>query len=149
MTDPEDSALSSSSDGVGTIGDGATAQPSHYERIGGAESVKAAVRLFYDRVLADPELAGYFTELNMEEQRRHMVLMLTVVLGGPNNYAGRGLAEAHQPLEIPAEHYARVGAHLVDTLAGLGVPGDIIDDVRATLVSVRDQVVSSGTSAGV
>ncbi|MEO3929480.1 group 1 truncated hemoglobin [Micromonosporaceae bacterium B7E4] len=121
----------------------------HYERIGGAESVKAAVRLFYDRVLADPELAGYFTSVNMEEQRRHMVLMLTVVLGGPNNYAGRGLAEAHQPLNIPDEHYALVGVHLIDTLTGLGVPEDILDDVRATLGSVRDQVVASGTSAGV
>ncbi|WP_203856913.1 group I truncated hemoglobin [Plantactinospora mayteni] len=141
--------MSSPADGATTSGNGSAPQPTHYERIGGAESVKAAVRLFYDRVLVDPELAGYFTSVNMEEQRRHMVLMLTVVLGGPNTYAGRGLAEAHQPLNIPDEHYARVGVHLVDTLTGLGVPDDILDDVRATLGSVRDQVVSSGTSAGV
>ena len=149
MTEPEDSAVSSPSNGASTPSNGSAARPSHYERIGGAESVKAAVRLFYDRVLADSALAGYFTSVNMEEQRRHMVLMLTVVLGGPNNYAGRGLAEAHQPLDIPDEHYARVGGHLIDTLTELGVPADILDDVRATLVSVRDQVVSSGTSAGV
>jgi hemoglobin len=141
--------VSSPTNGASTPGNGSAALASHYERIGGAESVKAAVRLFYDRILADPELAGYFTSVNMEEQRRHMVLMLTVVLGGPNGYTGRGLAEAHQPLDIPDEHYARVGAHLIDTLTGLGVPADILDDVRATLVSVRDQVVSSGTSAGV
>jgi hemoglobin len=141
VTEPVDSAVASPSNGASS--------PSHYERIGGAESVKAAVRLFYDRVLADAELAPYFTAVNMEEQRRHLALMLTVVLGGPNNYTGRGLAEAHQPLNIPDEHYARVGAHLLDTLTELGVPADILDDVRATLVSVRDQVVSSGSAAGV
>ncbi|MFD0971465.1 group 1 truncated hemoglobin [Plantactinospora endophytica] len=140
--------MASPEDGATTNGNGA-ARPSHYERIGGAESVKAAVRLFYDRVLADPELAGYFTSVNMEEQRRHLALMLTVVLGGPNTYAGRGLAEAHQPLNIPDEHYAKVGGHLIDTLTALGVPDDILDDVRATLGAVRDQVVSSGTAAGV
>ncbi|SBT41330.1 group I truncated hemoglobin [Micromonospora auratinigra] len=117
---------------------------SHYERIGGAAAVKAAVELFYDKVLADPELAGYFTAVDMPEQRRHLALMLAVVLGGPNEYAGRGLAEAHQPLNIPPAHYALVGEHLTATLTELGVPADVIADVQVVLGQVRDQVVSAG-----
>ncbi|SCG50648.1 hemoglobin [Micromonospora echinaurantiaca] len=124
-----------------------TAPASHYERIGGATSVKAAVDLFYDRVLADPELAGYFTDVDMPGQRRHLALMLTVVLGGPNEYAGRSLAEAHQPLRIPVEHYVKVGEHLTVTLTELGVPGDIIADVQVVLGQVQDQVVASGNPA--
>lgn len=96
-------------------------------------------------MLADPDLAGYVVD--MAEQRRHMVLMLTTVLGGPDNYAGRGLAEAHQPLDIPVEH-SKVGAHLTATLTGLGVPADILHDVRAVLAEVQDQVVSSGHRPG-
>ncbi|MET8911723.1 group 1 truncated hemoglobin [Micromonospora sp. NPDC004551] len=119
---------------------------SHYERIGGAAAVKAAVELFYDKVLADPELAGYFTAVNMSEQRRHLALMLAVVLGGPNEYAGRGLAEAHQPLNIPVAHYAKVGEHLTATLSELGVPGDVIADVQVVLGRVQDQVVSTGNA---
>jgi hemoglobin len=119
---------------------------SHYERIGGAAAVKAAVELFYDKVLADPELAGYFTDVNMPEQRRHLALMLAVVLGGPNEYAGRGLAEAHQPLNIPPAHYAKVGAHLTSTLAQLGVPADVIADVQVVLGQVRDQIVATGNA---
>jgi hemoglobin len=122
-----------------------SAAESHYQRIGGAPSIKAAVRLFYDRVLADPDLVGYFEKVEMEEQRRHMVLMLTAVLGGPNNYTGRDLAEAHQPLLIPAEHYAKVGVHLIATLTELGVPEDIRADVRTVLAQVQDQVVAAGT----
>ncbi|MFE9692290.1 group 1 truncated hemoglobin [Micromonospora sp. NPDC005806] len=123
-----------------------TTPVSHYERIGGAAAVKAAVELFYDKVLADPELAGYFSDVNMSEQRRHLALMLAVVLGGPNEYAGRGLAEAHQPLGIPAAHYAKVGEHLTTTLTELGVPGDIIADVQVVLGQVQDQVVSAGNA---
>jgi hemoglobin len=77
-----------------------------------------------------------------------MVLMLTTVLGGPDNYAGRSLAEAHQPLDIPVGHYARVGEHLVATLTQLGVPTDIIEDVRGVLASVQDQVVANGNRTG-
>ncbi|SCL36499.1 hemoglobin [Micromonospora nigra] len=125
-----------------------TTPTSHYERIGGAAAVKAAVELFYDKVLADPELAGYFAEVDMVGQRRHLALMLTVVLGGPNEYAGRGLAEAHQPLHIPVEHYVAVGGHLTATLAELGVPGDVISDVQGVLAQVQDQVVAGGNPAG-
>lgn len=123
-----------------------TTPVSHYERIGGAAAVKAAVELFYDKVLADPDLAGYFTDVNMPEQRRHLALMLTVVLGGPNEYAGRGLAEAHQPLNIPVEHYVKVGEHLTATLVELGVPADVIADVHVVLGQVQDQVVSAGNA---
>ncbi|MGN9811744.1 group I truncated hemoglobin [Micromonospora sp. BQ11] len=126
-----------------------TAPLTHYQRIGGAGSVKAAVELFYDKVLADPELAGYFSDVDMVGQRRHLALMLTVVLGGPNEYTGRGLAEAHQPLNIPLEHYVKVGEHLTATLTELGVPADIITDVQAVLAQVQDQVVAGGDPAGV
>ncbi|SCL24131.1 hemoglobin [Micromonospora pallida] len=123
--------------------------PSHYERIGGAAAVKAAVELFYDRVLVDPELAGYFTGLDMVAQRRHLALMLTVVLGGPNEYTGRGLAEAHQPLGIPQAHYELVGGHLMAVLTQLGVPVDVQEHVRVVLGQVQDQVVASGSRSGV
>ncbi|MER7892796.1 group 1 truncated hemoglobin [Micromonospora sp. NPDC094482] len=122
---------------------------SHYERIGGASSVKAAVELFYDKVLADPDLAGYFADVEMVGQRRHLALMLTVVLGGPNEYTGRGLAEAHQPLNIPVAHYAKVGEHLIATLTELGVPQDVLADVQTVLGEVQGQVVASGNSSGV
>ncbi|MET8369118.1 group 1 truncated hemoglobin [Micromonospora profundi] len=125
-----------------------TAPSSHYDRIGGANAVKAAVELFYDKVLADPELAPYFTSVDMAAQRRHLALMLAVVLGGPNEYAGRGLAEAHQPLGITAEQYAMVGGHLSAALTELGVPGDILADVQAVLAQVQDQVVAAGTRPG-
>ncbi|MBM0277762.1 group I truncated hemoglobin [Micromonospora tarensis] len=125
-----------------------TAPASHYDRIGGASSVKAAVELFYDKVLADPALAGYFTSVDMAGQRRHLALMLTVVLGGPNEYSGRGLAEAHQPLNIPVAHYAKVGEHLTVTLTELGVPADILADVQTVLGQVQDQVVSAEAGSG-
>ncbi|MET7867099.1 group I truncated hemoglobin [Micromonospora taraxaci] len=125
-----------------------TAPASHYDRIGGASSVKAAVELFYDKVLVDPELAGYFSDVDMVGQRRHLTLMLTTVLGGPNEYTGRGLAEAHQPLNIPVEHYAKVGEHLTVTLTELGVPADILADVRTVLGQVQDQVVARENRSG-
>ncbi|MFK3979880.1 group 1 truncated hemoglobin [Micromonospora sp. NPDC050397] len=115
---------------------------SAYERIGGAEAVQAAVRLFYERVLADPDLGGYFETVEMAGQRRHLALMLTMLLGGPDTYSGRGLADAHRGLNIPRVHYAKVGGHLLGTLVELDVPPDVVHQVRVLLDQVEPQVVA-------
>jgi hemoglobin len=121
---------------------------SAFDRIGGAPALKVAVHRFYDRILADPQLAPYFTGTDMERQRRHMVLMLTTVLGGPDAYTGRSLPEAHKPLHIPAVHYDLVGQHLVATLRQLSVPADIVEGVRQVLATVQDQVVADDQPVG-
>jgi hemoglobin len=115
---------------------------SPFERIGGAPAVKLAVELFYEKVLADPQLAGYFANVDMAGQRRHLALMLTAILGGPDEYAGRDLATAHKPLNIAGADYAKVGEYLVSTLSELSVPEDIQAAVITVLGQVRDQVVA-------
>lgn len=121
---------------------------SPFDRIGGTAAVKLAVQQFYVRVLDDPQLAPYFTTVDMDRQRRHMVLMLTAVLGGPDSYTGRSLSEAHKPLHIPAAHYNLVGEHLVATLEQLNVPADIVGDVQKVLAQVQDQVVTDDQPVG-
>src|SRR5690606_24394783 len=80
--------------------------------IGGARAVAAVVDEFYRRLLADPVTAPYFTSVPMDTLKRHQVLMLVKVLGGPDRYQGRDLHSAHAHLHISAEARAeerRVG----------------------------------------
>ncbi len=44
-----------------------------YTRLGGAPAVRAAVDIFYDKMLADERVAGFFKDTNMQEQRAHQV----------------------------------------------------------------------------
>ncbi len=59
---------------------------SHYERIGGSPAVKGVVDELYVRLTADDQVGHYFTDIDLPTQKRHMVLMLTKVLGGPDTY---------------------------------------------------------------
>ncbi len=96
-----------------------------YYRLGGPVAVTAVVDDFYTHVLADPQLAPYFEHVEMPKLKRHMVLLLTKVLGGPDSYKGRDLADAHRGLGITEGHYARVGYILLGVLweHGAGVDG--------------------------
>jgi truncated hemoglobin YjbI len=123
---------------------GAAADESYFDRIGGQAAVATAVDQLYALILADDRLAPYFTGVDLPRLKRHMVLLLTRVLGGPDGYTGRELADAHRGLGITEADYDRVGDYLLRVLAGLGVDHEVTTAVSATLDSVAGLVVSAG-----
>jgi hemoglobin len=116
---------------------------SHYDRIGGGAAVREAVERFYTRVLDDPDLKPYFTTVDVSEVKRHQVLLLSQVLGGPANYAGRELGAAHSGLGITDDHYDRVVDHLVAVFTELGAEADTIAAAGDVLAGVRTDIVES------
>lgn len=117
--------------------------PSYYAQIGGAPTIREAVERFYKLVLSDVELGPYFADVDMARLKRHQAQLLTTVLGGPNDYAGRDLAVAHADRGITGPHYTKVANYLVDVLRDLGAPEHVVTAVSTTVDSVRDQVVGS------
>jgi hemoglobin len=114
-----------------------------YDSIGGAAAVSAAVDDFYGRVLADPDLAPFFTGTDMQHLKAHQRSFLAAAIGGPEIYAGRDMGTAHAGRGITDAHFDAVVAHLVDTLTGLGVPADIIGQVGGALVPLRTDIVTA------
>jgi hemoglobin len=98
---------------AGEQSDASAGPAAHYDRIGGAAAVREAVERFYARVLDDTELQPYFADANVAGIKRHQVLLLSQVLGGPAEYEGRDLGEAHRALGITESHDDRVVGHLV------------------------------------
>jgi hemoglobin len=113
-----------------------------YDQIGGKPAVSAAVDGLYARLLADPALAPYFADTDMERQKRHMRAFMAVALGGADVYGGRDMRGAHARLAVTHDDFDRVVAHLVDTLASLGVPIEIIEAIGAKLAPLRAQIVT-------
>ncbi|GLZ77347.1 hypothetical protein Afil01_21540 [Actinorhabdospora filicis] len=119
------------------------AETSFYDQLGGAPTIKEAVDRFYVRVLDDAELAPYFVDTDVIQLKRHQVLLLSQVLGGPTAYEGRDLATAHAGMAITGEHYAKVGSHLMGVLGEMGAPAHIAAAVEDTLKAVRPDIVAT------
>jgi len=113
-----------------------------YDSIGGAPALAAAVDDFYTRLLADPRLAGYFAGADLRQLKSHQRAFLAAALGGPQLYQGRDLGAAHAHLAITEEDFDGVVAHLVDTLVGLSVPDETIEQIGALLAPLREAIVS-------
>ena len=116
---------------------------SDYERIGGGPAVKAVVDRFYELVLADQQLVGFFDEADLPNLKRHQFLLISQVLGGPANYDGRDLREAHADLDISLDDYLNVVSHLVQAMVEARVPPEIIERVGEALDASRQDVVTS------
>ena len=99
---------------------------SDYEIIGGGSAVSAVVNDFYGRVLGDSQLAPYFEEVDLARLKRHQVLLVTNLLGGPDNYTGRPLDEAHDGLGITHDDLAAVVSHFAAAMKAAGAADDIV-----------------------
>ncbi|MBW6455831.1 MAG: group 1 truncated hemoglobin [Trueperaceae bacterium] len=122
-------------------------QPSLYARIGGAEVVADLVDAFYQRVLADPELAPFFAKTDADKLRAMQREFFSVALGGPVTYFGRPLAYAHRGRGIERRHLQRFTEHLLATLEGQGLEDrDVHDVVDRINVYSSDILGGHGTS---
>ena len=121
----------------------ATPVPSLFERIGGVPAIKAAVDLFYDKVLADPELAPFFEKTNLTWLKARQNTFFITALGGPPLYKGRDMKSAHAHLGIAQEHFDKVAAHLADTLTELRVPAPIVQEVLGAVAPLAPEIVTS------
>ncbi|EMA39029.1 group I truncated hemoglobin [Halococcus hamelinensis] len=104
-----------------------------YEEIGGKAAVEAVVEDFYDRVLSDDRLVGFFDGTDMAELRAHQVQFISAVAGGPMTYSGDEMRDAHRHLDIREADFEAVGTHLERALRENGVD-------EANIAAIMDEV---------
>jgi hemoglobin len=109
-----------------------------FEQIGGEAAVDAAVDLFYRKVLSDDRISEFFNDIDMETQAAKQKAFLTMAFGGPSNYSGKDMREAHAHLVargLNDSHFNAVAENLVATLK------ELIDQAVVIASSTHDDVL--------
>ena len=116
-----------------------------YEQLGGEAAVNAAVDIFYRKVLNDHRINRFFDNTDIEKQAAKQKSFLTMVFGGPNNYNGADMRQAHahlvKKLGLNDSHFDAVMEHLGATLQELNVPSALIAQAAAIAESTRNDVL--------
>ncbi|WP_036500129.1 MULTISPECIES: group I truncated hemoglobin [Nocardia] len=116
--------------------------PSIYEQIGGHEALETVVEDFYVRVLADEELAGFFTGTNMSRLKGRQVEFFAAALGGPEPYTGAAMKQVHQGRGITMHHFTLVAAHLTDALVAAGVQEPTLGEIIGAIAPLAPEIAS-------
>lgn len=114
-----------------------------FDRIGGDDAVAAVVELFYAKVLADPELSGWFGGVDMAALKMHQRRFVGHALGSRVPYTGREMAAAHRNLAVTDAAFDRVVGHLAAALGEAGVDDATIATIAGALAPLRPDIVTA------
>jgi hemoglobin len=116
-----------------------------FEKLGGQSAVDAAVDIFYRKVLSDDSISHFFENIDMDAQIAKQKAFLTFAFGGPNNYSGQDMRNAHSKLVkegLNEQHFNAVAGHLQSTLEELGVSADLVQEVMTIAGSTKNDVLN-------
>ena len=108
-----------------------------------ANAIRSAVELFYERVLADPELSPLFSGIDMPALHAHQRLFLLHILGGPDRYSTQDIKDAHSRLAITDGLLDRMIAHLMASLGEVGVAPDVVERAGMDVEAMRPLIVTA------
>jgi len=133
------------------------AEPTLYERLGGIFAIAAVVDNFSDRLLKNPTIVQANPELHQWHTVTYLgrlpglkwlrTLWLASLAGGPFQYTGRELRDAHFDLKIPPEVFDEVAAELAYTLDDFNVPEREKGEVLAGFAGEKGEV-TAGSQPG-
>lgn len=112
-----------------------------FDRLGGREAVESVVDDFYDRVLTDDRVIHHFEDSNTTELRAHQVQFLSAVTGGPVEYSGADMREAHRGMGITNEEFDIIADHLNTALSKNGASDADLNQVLETVEELRPEIV--------
>jgi hemoglobin len=99
-------------------------KPTVYEMIGGEETIRELVEIFYGKIEADEELRQIFPD-DLEPGKRYQYLFLMQYWGGPSTYATeRGhprLRMRHGPYAITPEARDRWVQYMFEAMDEVGI----------------------------
>jgi hemoglobin len=127
------------------------AEPSLYERLGGVYAIAAVVDHFSDQLVQKRTIAEnpFITTWNTEKAPSRLqglkflrTLWLCAIAGGPFEYTGKPLRDAHFELQLTPDQFDAVAGVLADTLDHFKVPQREKDEVLAAFAAYRPDVTA-------
>jgi hemoglobin len=131
-------------------------EPSLYERLGGAYAISAVVDYFSDQLVDQGTLEREnpnIKDWNENEAASRLpglrflrTLWVCAIAGGPFEYTGLPLDDAHFDLQLSSSDFDQVSAVLADALDHFNVPAREKEEVLAAFEAHKPQVTAGSTS---
>ncbi len=122
-------------------------EKSLYERLGGIDAIKAVVNEFAGRVLADERVNKKFAKSDAPRLVLHLQEIVCKVTGGPCEYTGLGMKEAHKNMKVTEGEFGALVEDLVGALDKFNVPAKEKNDLLAILGPLKAQIVEVKSNA--
>jgi hemoglobin len=123
-----------------------TTEPSLYSRLGGIEAISGVTDKFLATVAADNTINGRFEasvadEFRLQLLRNNLIDQICAGSGGPCQYKGKSMLEAHTGMNITNEEFTALVGDLVSALDFYEVSEKNKTDLLAILGPMQTDIV--------
>lgn len=117
-----------------------------YDRLGGVSAISAVVDKFLSNVVADNNINARFAPtvadpFRTQLLRNNLIDQICAGSGGPCQYKGKTMLEAHQGMNITTAEFNSLVGDLVAAMNSLNVPQAEQDDLLAILGPMQSDIV--------
>lgn len=131
-------------------------QPSLYERVGGVYAISAVVDYFSDQLVEKGTIEAQNPNIRDWNENRAAsrlpglrflrTLWVCAIAGGPFEYTGLPLDDAHFDFQLSSSDFDQVAAVLADALDHFNVPAREKEEVLGAFEAHKPQVTAGSTS---
>jgi len=118
------------------------AENSIYDGLGGAAGVSKIAATATSNFLNDPRIGHRFSETNMVRFEEHLSEQLCELSGGPCDYSGLGMYDAHRGLHLKRRDFSALVEDLQDAMDTHGVPFAVQNRLLAILAPMHREIVT-------
>lgn len=116
-------------------------QPTLYDRLGGKPAIVAVVDDFVANVAADNRINHFFAHTDIPHLKAELVDQICAGTGGPCQYTGRSMKEAHQGMGVSGDDFNALVQDLQKSLNKFKVPDKDQGDLLAVLGPMKSDIV--------
>ena len=120
---------------------GTRQDPALYNELGGQAGVQRLVDTLLVRIYADQRIAFLFRDVDRADLNRLIVEQICRETGGPCEYTGREMAEAHSGLGLKHVEFDAFVQDFTDAMEEIGLPYRVQNQVLAIFAPMRPEVV--------
>lgn len=112
-----------------------------YRDLGGQEAISAFVEDTVIRLLENPRIAHLFADVDLVNLHQQLVSQICYESGGPCEYTGRSMEEAHSGLAIDEGEFNALVEDLIDAMEARKVPISAQNRLLARLAPMRERII--------
>ena len=112
-----------------------------YRALGGTEGITKVVDAALAEIHGDLRINIFFEKTDMADLRRLLIEQICAATGGPCEYTGRSMEEAHSGLNLSDADFDAFVEDLVHAMDSVKVPKDLQKQLLGLLGPMRPQVV--------
>jgi len=112
-----------------------------YQELGGQPAIEALVDALLKEVHGDQRIIRFFADTDLVDLRRLIVEQLCNATGGPCEYTGRSMEEAHSGMDISEAEFGYFVEDLQRAMNTIRLPADKQQRVIALLAPMKPEVV--------